>query len=102
MLKLIAGRVREPGTGLVEGPLSGLGVVYIDVEISEPSSSWKLGRGGGCCGIHHRQDVRPATPSRDAGGANNGIFRIEFAFGGFTYLHWAFTPINIRELRTPS
>ncbi|AEA12518.1 pirin-like protein [Thermoproteus uzoniensis 768-20] len=37
VVRLISGRVREPGTGAVEGPVSGLPipVVYMDVEIPE-------------------------------------------------------------------
>ncbi|MGC9119692.1 MAG: pirin family protein, partial [Thermoproteus sp.] len=37
VVRLISGRVREPGTGVVEGPVSGLPipVVYMDVEIPE-------------------------------------------------------------------
>jgi Pirin-related protein len=45
-VRVISGRVREPGTGVVEGPLTALGVVYIDVEVpAETSFTMEVGEG---------------------------------------------------------
>jgi redox-sensitive bicupin YhaK (pirin superfamily) len=45
-VRVISGRVREPGTGVVEGPLTALGVVYMDVEVpAETSFTMEVGEG---------------------------------------------------------
>ncbi len=47
-MRAISGRVREPGTGVVEGPLTALGVVYMDVEVpAETSFTMEVGEGIG-------------------------------------------------------
>jgi redox-sensitive bicupin YhaK (pirin superfamily) len=45
-VRVISGMVRKPGTGVVEGPLTALGVVYMDVEVpADTSFTMEVGKG---------------------------------------------------------